>query len=67
MFVQKDAGFGSGFFDQDYKDVGATIVEAIQDVYASSEMIVKVKEPIEEEYPLITSNHVVFYLLSFCI
>lgn len=65
VFVQKDAGFGSGFFDQDYKDVGATILETIQEVYASSEMIVKVKEPIEEEYPLITSNHVVFTYFHF--
>ena len=65
VFVQKDAGFGSGFFDQDYKDVGATILETIQEVYASSQMIVKVKEPIEEEYPLITSNHVVFTYFHF--
>ena len=65
VFIQKDAGFGSGFFDQDYKDVGATVLDSIKEVYASSDMIVKVKEPIEEEYPLITSNHVVFTYFHF--
>jgi alanine dehydrogenase len=65
IFVQKDAGLGSGFFDQDYKDVGATVLDTIQEVYASSDMIVKVKEPIEEEYPLIRSNHVIFTYFHF--
>ncbi|WP_299116288.1 alanine dehydrogenase [uncultured Winogradskyella sp.] len=65
VFVQKDAGFGSGFFDQDYKDVGAIILDTIEEVYASSKMIVKVKEPIAEEYPLIKSHHVVFTYFHF--
>ncbi len=65
VFVQKDAGFGSGFFDQDYKDVGATILDTIEEVYASSDMIVKVKEPIAIEYPLIKSHHVVFTYFHF--
>ncbi|TCK65123.1 alanine dehydrogenase [Winogradskyella wandonensis] len=65
VFVQKDAGFGSGFFDQDYKDVGAIILDTIEEVYASSEMIVKVKEPIEKEYSLIQSHHVVFTYFHF--
>ncbi|ARV10011.1 alanine dehydrogenase [Winogradskyella sp. PC-19] len=65
VFVQKDAGFGSGFFDQDYKDVGAIVLDTIEEVYGSSEMIVKVKEPIAEEYPLIKSHHVVFTYFHF--
>ncbi|UAB76186.1 alanine dehydrogenase [Mesoflavibacter sp. SCSIO 43206] len=65
LYVQKDAGFGSGFFDQDYKDVGATILETIEEVYTSSDMIVKVKEPIAEEYPLIKPHHVVFTYFHF--
>ena len=59
VFVQKDAGFGSGFFDQDYKDVGAIVLDTIE------EMIVKVKEPIAEEYPFIKSHHVVFTYFHF--
>ena len=65
VFVQKDAGFGSGFFDQDYKDVGAIVLDTIEEVYTSSEMIVKVKEPIAEEYPFIKSHHVVFTYFHF--
>ena len=65
VFVQKDAGFGSGFFDQDYIDVGATVLDTIDEVYAAADMIVKVKEPIAEEYPLIMSHHVVFTYFHF--
>ncbi len=65
VYVQKDAGFGSGFFDEDYTNVGAIILDTIEDVYASSDMIVKVKEPIAKEYPLIKSHHVVFTYFHF--
>lgn len=65
VFVQKDAGFGSGFFDEDYTNVGAIILDTIEDLYGSSDMIVKVKEPIAEEYPLIKSHHVVFTYFHF--
>ncbi|MEP1221221.1 MAG: alanine dehydrogenase, partial [Maribacter dokdonensis] len=50
VYVQSEAGEGSGFFNQDYQQAGAIILDTIGQVYAMSEMIVKVKEPIEEEY-----------------
>ena len=65
VFIQTDAGFGSGFFDEDYKEVGATILNSIEEVYASSDMIVKVKEPIQEEYGLIKPDQVVFTYFHF--
>ena len=65
LYVQKDTGFGSGFFDEDYKEVGAIVLDTIEDVYDAAEMIVKVKEPIAEEYPLIRSHHVVFTYFHF--
>ncbi|GLB48492.1 alanine dehydrogenase [Neptunitalea lumnitzerae] len=65
VYVQSTAGEGSGFFDADYENVGATILPTIQDVYAQSDMIVKVKEPIEEEYPLVKENQVVFTYFHF--
>lgn len=65
VFVQTDAGFGSGFFDKDYEDAGATILNSIEDVYGSSDMIVKVKEPIQQEYALIKPNQVVFTYFHF--
>ncbi|WP_405575079.1 alanine dehydrogenase [Winogradskyella sp. Asnod2-B02-A] len=65
VYVQKDAGFGSGFLDLDYINAGAIVLDTIEDVYGSSDMIVKVKEPIAEEYPLIQSHHVVFTYFHF--
>lgn len=65
VYVQTQAGFGSGFFDKDYKEAGAIILDTIGDVYASSDMIVKVKEPIAEEYSLITADQVVFTYFHF--
>ncbi|SDR83227.1 alanine dehydrogenase [Formosa sp. Hel1_31_208] len=65
VVIQKDAGFGSGFLDKDYQDVGAVIIDTIDEVYALGDMIVKVKEPIEKEYSLITSKHVIFTYFHF--
>lgn len=65
VYVQASAGFSSGFFDEDYQEVGAVILNSIEDVYTSSDMIVKVKEPIEEEYELIKPNQVVFTYFHF--
>jgi alanine dehydrogenase len=65
VFIQSTAGDGSGFFDKDYQEAGATILNSIEDVYAESEMIVKVKEPIALEYPLIKENQVVFTYFHF--
>ncbi|WP_299777770.1 alanine dehydrogenase [uncultured Formosa sp.] len=65
VYVQSTAGEGSGFLDAVYQEVGAVILETIQDVYQSSEMIVKVKEPIQEEYALIQPNQIVFTYFHF--
>ena len=65
VYVQSSAGEGSGFFDKDYVRVGATILPTIEDVYSKSEMIVKVKEPIAFEYPLIKENQIVFTYFHF--
>ncbi|MFD2528402.1 alanine dehydrogenase [Polaribacter marinaquae] len=65
VFVQSTAGEGSGFFDKDYQEVGATVLETIEEVYSKSEMIVKVKEPIASEYPLIKENQIVFTYFHF--
>ncbi|WP_159947513.1 alanine dehydrogenase [Polaribacter septentrionalilitoris] len=65
VYVQSTAGEGSGFFDNDYLEVGATILPTIKDVYNQSDMIVKVKEPIAEEYPLIQENQIVFTYFHF--
>ncbi|MBC7390634.1 MAG: alanine dehydrogenase [Opitutaceae bacterium] len=63
VFVQTDAGLGSGFSNKDYLEAGANIVNSIEDVYNNSELIVKVKEPQEAEYNLLKQNHTLFTYL----
>ena len=65
VYVQHTAGEGSGFSDEMYVKAGAEILPAIEDVYAIAEMIVKVKEPIRPEYPLIRRDQVVFTYFHF--
>lgn len=65
VYVQSEAGEGSGFFNQDYQQAGAIILDTIGQVYAMSEMIVKVKEPIEEEYELIQAGQILFTYFHF--
>ena len=65
VYVQESAGLGSGITDADYKNAGATILPDIKSVYDSAEMIIKVKEPIEEEYHLIRENQLLFTYFHF--
>lgn len=65
VFVQHTAGEGSGFDDAAYIEAGATILPTIEDVYAIGDMIIKVKEPIAPEYPLIRKDQVVFTYFHF--
>lgn len=65
VYIQNSAGEGSGFFDEDYLAAGAILLENSVDVYAKSDMIVKVKEPITQEYPLIQSNQILFTYFHF--
>ena len=65
VYVQHTAGEGSGFSDEEYVSAGASILPTIEDVYAKAEMIIKVKEPIAPEYPLIRENQVVFTYFHF--
>lgn len=65
VIVQSGAGGGSGFSDADYLKVGAETRQTIEEVYAEADMIVKVKEPIAQEYPLIRKGQVVFTYFHF--
>lgn len=65
VFVQHTAGDGSGFPDAQYEAVGAKILPTIEDVYATADMIVKVKEPIAPEYPLIRKGQLLFTYFHF--
>ena len=60
VFVQHTAGEGSGFADAAYEKVGAKILPTIEAVYDVAERIIKVKEPIKPEYPLLKHGQLVF-------
>ena len=65
ILVEKDAGKNSSFLNNEYKKAGAIIVDTREEVFQKSEMILKVKEPIEEEYNLIKEGQIVFTYFHF--
>ena len=65
VYVQASAGVNSGFSDETYIAAGAKILPTIEDVYATAEMIVKVKEPIECEYKLVRKGQLLFTYFHF--
>ena len=65
VYVQATAGAGSGFSDADYIAAGAEMLADIADVYARAEMIIKVKEPIEQEYGLVRKGQLLFTYFHF--
>lgn len=65
VYVQQAAGGGSSFSDAEYESAGAKLLPAIEDVYQASEMIMKVKEPIAAEYPLVRRGQLLFAYFHF--
>ncbi|MCC8114310.1 MAG: alanine dehydrogenase [Bacteroidales bacterium] len=65
VYVQHTAGEGSGFPDEEYEAAGAQILPTIEDVYATADMIIKVKEPIAPEYPLVRKDQLLFTYFHF--
>jgi alanine dehydrogenase len=65
VYVESTAGEGSGFFDEDYRGAGAVLLPKAEDVFAISDMIIKVKEPIAQEYGLIKEGQIVFTYFHF--
>src|ERR1700720_3814070 len=63
VLVEKSAGLGAGLNDADYRSVGAEIVPDAEQVYARSELIVKVKEPLAPERKKLRSGQVLFTYL----
>jgi alanine dehydrogenase len=65
VLVEQGAGVGSGFPDDAYRAVGATIVPEADAVWAKAELVLKVKEPIESEWPRIRKGQVLFTYFHF--
>jgi len=63
VFVQKSAGEGSGFTDEQYVKAGAELLDTADDVWRAGDMIVKVKEPIEPEYVRMREDQLLFTYL----
>ena len=63
VFIEKNAGTNSSFLDKDYKNEGAIILDDNKSIFDISDLILKVKEPVEEEYSLIKENQIVFTYL----
>lgn len=63
LFVEKNAGMGSGFSDDQYKAVGAKILDTADAVWQEAEMIVKVKEPVEPEFDRMREGQILFTYL----
>ena len=65
VYLQKGAGIVSGFSDDLYTNVGAKILNSIEEIYSLSELIIKVKEPLEEEYTLIKKDQIIYTFFHF--
>lgn len=63
LFIQKGAGLGIGIADEAYTEVGATILETLEDCFATGEMIIKVKEPQPVEIALLKPHHILYTYL----
>ena len=63
LFVETEAGVEIGFTDEDYQSAGAIVLESASKVYAESELIIKVKEPLPEEFQYLTDRHTIFTYL----
>ena len=63
VYVETKAGEGAGFSDEDYKKVGATILNTSKEVFDKCDMIVKVKELEECEYDLVHENQILYTYL----
>ena len=65
VLIEAGAGVGSGLADAEYADVGAEIVSGPADIYGHADLIVKVKEPLPPEYPLIRRGQAIFTYFHF--
>ncbi len=63
VLVERNAGLGTGYPDEDYVKAGAEIVEEAKEVFARADMIVKVKEPLKAEFPLLRRGQILFTYL----
>ncbi len=65
VLIERNAGAGSGIEDTEYSTCGATVCDGPGEIFASADVIVKVKEPLAEEWPLMREGQVMFTYFHF--
>ncbi|MDO8132533.1 MAG: alanine dehydrogenase, partial [Candidatus Brocadiales bacterium] len=65
VFIEKGAGLGSGISDQEYKKAGAKLVNSPKEIYDKAQFIMKVKEPLPEEYHFLKEDQIIFTFFHF--
>lgn len=65
VLIEKDAGLGSGISDQEYKKAGAKLIDESKEIYDQSQLVMKVKEPLPEEYPFLREDQILFTFFHF--
>ena len=60
VLVERGAGVGAGYPDEEYETAGAKLLFSHADVFNQAELIVKVKEPLPEEYSLLRRGQILF-------
>ena len=63
VYIERGAGSGSGFTDEEYVRAGARILDSAEEVWKRSEMMVKVKEPLKQEYPFFHEGLIIYTYL----
>ncbi len=63
VMIESGAGLGAGFSDDDYAKTGAKVIGEVEQLYEQSEMIIKVKEPLAEEYDLFREGQILYTYL----
>ena len=64
VIIEKSAGLGAGITDEAYVAAGATIIDTADEVWAQADMIMKVKEPIAEEFPRMREGQILYVATS---
>jgi alanine dehydrogenase len=65
VLVERGGGLGAGFTDEDYAATGAEMIDSADEIWSRSDMIVKVKEPIAEEWPRMREGQIIFTYFHF--
>ncbi len=65
VLIERGAGSGSGISDEEYVKAGAELVDSMAEIYNKADMVVKVKEPLPEEYPYLRMGQIIFTFFHF--